>query len=116
EYVQWMHYAEGSAMLPLMMLLYVMMLGDAGKPLHPRIESELANHLGYIDSALKGREFLVGDRLTGADIQMSFIAEVAGAFGKRGAYPNLDAWIKRLHQRPAYQAALQKGGTYNLAV
>ena len=115
EYVQWLHYAEGSAMLPLMLNLYVSRLGDAGAPLAPRIESEIANHLGYLDSALAGKQFLVGDSLTGADIQMSFVGEVAGAFGKRAAYPNLDAWTKRLHERPAYKKALAKGGAYAYA-
>jgi len=115
EYVQWMHYAEGSAMLPLMLNLYATRLGDAAAPLMPRIESEIANHLSYIDSSLKGRQFLVGDTLTGADIQMSFVGEIAGAFGKRAQYPNLDAWTKRLHDRPAYKKALERGGTYHLA-
>jgi len=116
DYVQWLHYAEGSAMLPLMLNLYAMRLGAAAAPLTPRIESEIANHLGYIDSALKGRQFLVGDSLTGADIQMSFVGEVAGAFGKRAAYPNLDKWVARLHERPAYKKALERGGAYSLAV
>jgi glutathione S-transferase len=115
EYVQWLHYAEGSAMLPLMLNLYVTRLGQAGAPLMPRIESEIANHLGYIDGALKGRQFIVGDTLTGADIQMSFVAEMAGAFGKRAPYPNLDAWIRRLHERPAYKKALERGGAYSFA-
>jgi len=112
EYVQWLHYSEGSAMLPLMLNLYVSRLGEAGAPLRPRIESELANHLGYINRALKGKQFLVGNALTGADVQMSFVGEVAGAFGLRTAYPNLEAWTKRLHERPAYQKALEKGGAY----
>jgi glutathione S-transferase len=115
EYVQWMHYAEGSAMLPLMLNLYAARLGDAAAPLMPRVEGEIANHLAYIDGALKGRQFLVGDTLSGADIQMSFVGEVAGAFGKRAQYPNLDAWTKRLHDRPAYKKAIEKGGAYNLA-
>jgi glutathione S-transferase len=115
EYQQWMHYAEGSAMLPLMLNLYVLRLGDAAAPLMPRVDGEIANHLSYIDGALKGRQFLLGDKLTGADIQMSFVGEVAGAFGKRAQYPNLDAWTKRLHDRPAYKKALEKGGAYNLA-
>ena len=54
EYVQWMHYAEGSAMLPLMLNLYAARLGEAAAPLMPRIEDEIANHLSYIDGALKG--------------------------------------------------------------
>jgi glutathione S-transferase len=115
EYVQWMHYAEGSAMLPLMLNLYTTRLGDAAAPLKPRIDGEIANHLAYIDGALKGRQFLVGDALSGADIQMSFVGEVAGAFGKRAEYPNLDAWTKRLHERPAFKKALERGGAYNLA-
>jgi glutathione S-transferase len=115
EYQQWMHYAEGSAMLPLMLNLYVMRLGDAGAALTPRIEGEIANHLSYVDGALKGRQFIAGDSLTGADIQMSFVGDVAGAFGKRANYPNLDAWTKRLHERPAFKKALERGGPYNLA-
>jgi len=115
QYQQWLHYAEGSAMLPLMLNLYVGRLGEAGAPLHTRIESEIANHLGYVDQSLKGKQHLVGDALTGADIQMSFVGEVAGVFGKRAAYPNLDAWVKRLHERPAYKKALEKGGAYAFA-
>jgi len=112
DYQMWLHYAEGSAMLPLMLNLYVSRLGDGGAPLQPRIDSEIANHLGYLDAHLKGREFLVGDSLTGADIQMSFIGEIAQAYGKRAVFPNLDAWVKRLHARPAWRKALEKGGPY----
>ena len=115
DYQMWMHYAEGSAMLPLMLNLYVSRLGEGGAPLHARIESEIANHLGYLDAHLTGRNFLVGDSLTGADIQMSFIPEIAEVYGKRAAFPNLDAWIKRLHARPAYKSALEKGGPYRFA-
>jgi glutathione S-transferase len=114
SYVQWLHYAEGSAALPLILQMYTARLGEAAAPLKPRIDSEIANHLGYIDRALHGREFLVGSDLTGADIQMSFIAEVAGAFGLRSSYHSLDAWAQRLHARPAYQAAVDKGGPYSL--
>lgn len=114
-YQQWLHYAEGSAMLPLMLHLYVSRLGAAGAPLHPRIEGEIANHLGFVDRSLAGRDFLVGDALTGADVQMSFVGEVAGAYGKRGAYPELDRWIRALQARPAYRAALERGGAYRFA-
>ena len=101
-------------MLPLMLNLYVSRLKEAGAPLHPRIDSEMANHLGYVDGALKGKKFFVGTSLTGADIQMSFVPEVAKAFGRLPAYPNLAAWIERLHARPAWQTALEKGGPYAL--
>ena len=112
DYQMWLHYAEGSAMLPLMLNLYVSRLGESGAPLHPRIESEIANHLGYLDGHLKGRDFLLGKTFSGADIQMSFIGEIAETYGKRAAFPNLDAWVKRLHARPAYKKALEKGGPY----
>jgi glutathione S-transferase len=115
EYVQWLHYAEGSAMLPLMLHLYVSRLDEAGAPLMPRIESELANHLGYLDASLRGREYLVGDGLTGADIQMSFVGELAGRYNKRAGYPAMDAWVRRLQARPAYKAALERGGPYAFA-
>jgi glutathione S-transferase len=114
-YNEWLHYAEGSAMLPLMLNLYVSRLKEAGSPLHPRIDSEIANHLGYVDGALNGREFFVGDALTGADIQMSFVGEMAKIFKKLGAYPNLSAWLSRMHARTAFQRAIEKGGAYRFA-
>ena len=67
-YIEWLHYSEGSAMLPLLLNLYVSRLKEAGAPLHPRIDSEMANHLGYVDGALSGRDFFVGNSLSGADI------------------------------------------------
>jgi glutathione S-transferase len=112
-YQQWLHYAEGSAMLPLLLKLYVSRLGDAGAPLKPRIDSELANHLGYVDRALQGRQWLVGNALSGADVQMSFVGEAAR--GLRASYPALDAWVRRFQQRPAYRRALERGGPYSMA-
>ena len=115
EYVQWLHFAEGSAMLPLMLNLYVGRLGEAGAPLHPRIESEVANYLGYLNDVLADKSYLLGDELSGADIQMSFIGEVAGAQGKLPAYPHLAAWVKRFQARPAYRRAVERGGEYAFA-
>ena len=112
-YNQWLHYAEGSAMLPLLLKMYVSRLGEAGAPLKPRIDGELQNHLGYVDSALHGREWLVGNQLSGADIQMSFVGEAAR--GLRASYPNIDAWVRRFQQRPAYRRALERGGPYSMA-
>jgi len=114
-YNEWLHYSEGSAMLPLMLNIYVGRLKQAGAPLHPRIDSEMANHLGYIDGALKGREFFVGSSLSGADIQMSFVAEMAKVFDKLGPYPSLAGWLARMHARPAFQRSVEKGGAYRFA-
>lgn len=112
-YMQWLHYSEGSAMLPLMLKLYVSRLGEAGAPLAPRIDSEIANHLSFVDASLVGRDWLMGDELTGADIQMSFVGEAAR--GLRAQYPNIDAWVKRFQARPAYRRALARGGPYALS-
>jgi glutathione S-transferase len=114
-YNEWLHYSEGSAMLPLMLNLYVSRLKDAGAPLHPRIDSEIANHLGYVDGALKGREYFIGNSLTGADIQMSFVGEMAKVFNKLGPFPNLGGWLTRMHVRPAFQRSIEKGGAYRFA-
>ena len=113
SYLQWLHYAEGSAMLPLMLKLYVGRLGDAGAPLAPRIDSEIANHIGFVDRALKGREWLIGDSLTAADIQMSYVGEALRT--ARPMFPSVDAWVKRFQARPAYRKALERGGPYALA-
>lgn len=115
EYVQWLHFAEGSAMLPLMLNLYVGRLGEAGAPLQPRIQSELANYLGYLNQALSQVDFLLGDELSGADIQMSFIGEIARKQGLLAQYPHIEAWIDRFQARPAYQAAVKVGGEYSYA-
>jgi glutathione S-transferase len=113
RYLEWLHYSEGSAMLPMMMHLYNLRLGEAGAPLQPRIDSEMANNLSFIEKSLEGRDYLLGD-FTAADAQMSFVGEIGRAFGKLGDYPNTDAWVARLHDRPAYKRALEKGGAYNI--
>lgn len=116
KYQQWMHYAEGSAMLPLMLNLYVMRLGEAGAALAPRIDSEIANHLGHLDGVLAKGPWMLGDEFSGADIQTSFVGEIAGQFGKLAAYPQLHAWVRRFQARPAYRRALEKGGEYRFVV
>jgi glutathione S-transferase len=114
-YVQWLHYAEGSAMLPLMLKLYAGRLGEAAAPLAPRIDSEIANHLGFVESSLAGRDWLVANALSGADIQMSFVGEIAGRYGLHATHPNIGAWVKRFQARDAYKRALEKGGPYSFA-
>jgi glutathione S-transferase len=112
EYVQWLHYAEGSATVPLLMLLYVTFLagGEVPAAMKQRIDSELANHLGYLDRSLANRRFICGDAFTGADVQITFVGEMARLLGQLGDKPNLDAYVTRMHQRPAYRRAIEKGG------
>ena len=115
RYVQWLHYAEGSAALPLVMrgtvegLRFALGPGRSLAPLARHVEEELASHLGYVDTALEGRTYLLGDACCAADIQLSFVGELAARVVEMGEYPNLAAWLQRLQARPAYQDALQRG-------
>jgi len=112
RYVEWMHYAEGSAMLPLLLALYAGMLGDGAALLRPRIDGEIANNLSYMEAGLDGRQFFVGNDLTGADIQLLFVLEAAGS--RLEPYPALVAYRDRMHARPAYKRGIDKGGPYQL--
>jgi glutathione S-transferase len=112
KYIEWMHFAEGSAMLPLLLALYSGMLGDAAAPLKPRIDSEIANHLSYMENGLKGRNYFIGRELTGVDIMLLFVLEAAGA--RLEPYPSLMAYRQRMQERPAYKRAIEKGGPYQL--
>ena len=113
-YVQWLHYAEGSAMLPLMLALYAGRLGEAAAPLWPRIQGEVTANLSYINTAVTGRSFIVGDSLTGADIQIAFVLEAAAVNGALAAYPEAARYLAALQARPGYQRAVVKGGPYDL--
>jgi glutathione S-transferase len=115
EYLYWLHFAEGSAMLPLLLKLYVGLLGEAGAPLMAmRIEPEIDNHLSFANAALGDRNHFVGDRFTAADIQMSFVLDAASVRGGLERYPNLVRARKSYQARPAYQRALEKGGPYKM--
>lgn len=114
SYLHWMHYAEGSAMLPVMLTLYAMRLGEAAAPLRPRLESEIANHFGYLESELGGREFFVGNKLSGADFQIVFVLEAAKSLGLLAPYAGLNAYLDRIHARPAYKRGVERGGRYDL--
>ncbi|MBC3885725.1 glutathione S-transferase family protein [Undibacterium griseum] len=110
RYLQFMHYAEGSAMLPLLLRLYVGRLGEAGAPLHPRINGEIANHLGYLNAELNGRDYFVGNGLTGADVQLSFVIQAGVRNIGRDTFPNLTRFTDMIEARPAYQRAVQRSG------
>lgn len=114
QYIQWLHYAEGSAMLPLLLALYAGMLGDGAAPLRPYIDAEISKHLAYIEGAVRDRTYLVGDDLTGADVQISFVLEAAAAGDRLKDHPALVKYLDRLQARPAYKRALEKGGPYQL--
>lgn len=115
RYLQWLHFAEGSAMTPILLRLYTARLGDAAVPLHPRINQQLESHFQYMEDSIEPSGFFVGGGLTGADIMLIFPAEIAVAQGFDAKMPKLTAFVKMVHAMPSYQAALKKGGAYAYA-
>jgi glutathione S-transferase len=90
-------------------------VGEAAAASLPRWDAEVALQLTYINGALEGRQFLLGNAFSAADIQLSFAGELAmGVFGLSD-YPNIEGWIRRFQARSAYQKALKKGGPYRFA-
>lgn len=110
-HLQLMHFAEGSAMTPVLLNLYVGRLGEAGAPLKPRIDEQLAAHFGYLESILRPSGHFVGDGWTGADVMLSFPAEIA-AMQAAEHFPKLAAFAAAVHARPAWQRAHAKTGPY----
>ena len=125
----WLHYAEGSAMPPLLLKLVFRRVETAPAPFFVQpvakgiarkvqrsfIDPQLKLHLDYLEGELGKAEWFAGDAFSVADIQLSFPLE---AFAARGgldsSYPRLSAFLQRIHARPAYQRALQNGGEYRL--
>ena len=129
RYTYWMHYAEGSAMSPLLMALVFNRIpkgpmpffvrpvakGIAAKAMSSFVQPNLRLHLDFIEGEMKQRPWFAGDELSGADIQMSFPVEAFAARGGLDASrPALWAWLQKIHARPAYQKALEVGGPFKL--
>jgi glutathione S-transferase len=128
RYNYWLHYAEGSAMLPLLLKLIFGRIASAPMPFFVKpiargivakvgtefIEPQLKLHLDYIESELGKSEWFAGSAFSAADIQMSFPLEAAAARGADAVGPRTRAFLERIHARPAYLAALEKGGIYEL--
>jgi glutathione S-transferase len=116
RYRQFLHYAEGSMMPPLLALLVVGRLGLLGRPARAPVQRMLDQHLDWLESELASRDWFAGDGFTAADIMMSFPLEASRhRAGLDDSRPNLTDWLERIHARPAYGAALQKGGPYAYA-
>jgi glutathione S-transferase len=129
RYTYWLHYAEGSAMPPLLMKLVFDRIENAPMPFFARpvaraiagrvkssfIAPQIAQHLGYLETELGKHRWFAGNEFTAADVQMSFPLEAAAArAGLAASQPNLAAFLERIHARPAYQRALERGGAFAL--
>ena len=129
RWTYWMHYAEGSAMTPLLLSLIFSEIpkrspflvrpvanGIARKVGATLITPQIASHTAYWEAELGRTGWFAGDRMTAADIMMSFPLEAAGArIGFGADKPNCKAFLERIHARPAYRRALERGGDYAYA-
>ncbi len=129
RYRYWLHYAEGSAMPPLLLKLIFDKIERTPmpffvKPIAKAISSQvkssfilpqITTHLNFMEAELGKSAWFAGEEFSGADIQMSFPIEAAAARGGLDASrPRLMDYLARIHARPAYQRALAKGGPYTL--
>ncbi|MDQ6685960.1 MAG: glutathione S-transferase [Pseudomonadota bacterium] len=131
RYRYWMHFAEGSAMPPLLLKLIFDRIGSgAGMPFFVKpvakaianrvkglmVEPNLKRQLDFMESELGKSEWFAGAEFSAADIQMSFPVEAAAMrAGLDGTRPKLMAYLHRIHARPAYRRALERGGPYSFA-
>jgi glutathione S-transferase len=116
RYRQFLHYAEGSMMPPLLSILIVDRLGWLGRPARKPLLSMMSQHLSWLNTELGERPWFTGDTFTAADVMMSFPLEASQQrAGLDGRYPNLLAWLDKIHAREAYQTALRRGGPYVFA-
>jgi glutathione S-transferase len=116
RYRFFLHYAEGSMMPPLLAMLVVRRLGLLGRPARKPLQKMFDRHLDWLESELVSRPWFAGDALTAADVMMSFPLEAARhRAGLDETRPHLTAWLERIHARPAYRAALRRGGAYAYA-
>ena len=129
RYRYWLHYAEGSAMTPLLLKLIFGRIPSQPMPFFVRpvaraiaggalknfVDPQVQLHLDYLEGELGRSTWFAGETFTAADIQMSFPLEAAAARGGLDArYPKLGAFLQRIHARPAYARALEAGGPYEL--
>ena len=128
RYTYWMYYAEGSAMTPLLLKLVFARMPDsaparmrpmlrtiADKAQESFVDPQIRTHVDYWDSELSQGEWFAGPEFTAADIMMSFPLEAAAARAGAGERPRIAAFLARIHARPAYRAALDRGGPYAYA-
>lgn len=128
RYTYWLHYAEGSAMTPLLMklvfgqapnrapaLVRPIIKAFSAKVQSSFIDPQIAAHTAYWEAELGKSEWFAGDAFSAADIMMSFPVEAGGTRAPYDDKPRLKAFLQRIHARPAYQRALERGGPYRYA-
>jgi glutathione S-transferase len=128
RYTYWLHFAEGSAMPPLVMALVFKRIKTAPMPFFARpiakaiadnvldsfVKPNITRQLDFMEAELAQHAWFTGRSFTAADVMMSFPLEAAAAAKQLGTRPNLSAFLERIHERPAYRRALERGGPFTL--
>lgn len=128
RYTYWLHYAEGSAMSPLLLALIFNKIETAPMPFFIRpiakgisakvrksfINPNIKTHFDFMEGELGKSTWFAGNDFSAADIQMSFPIEAAASRGLLKDRPKLQAYLSAIHARPAYKQALERGGEYEL--
>ncbi|MDK2759508.1 MAG: glutathione S-transferase family protein [Blastomonas fulva] len=109
-YLEWLHFAEGTMSSPIIFTALAPRFGGLGPMLGGFLGAEVVKLLDHVEAAVTGHEFLVGDRLSGADIHMAYLLEVASASKLLENRPALAAYLQRLRDRPAYARSIELGG------
>ena len=130
RFTYWLHFAEGSAMAPLLMKLVFDRIETSPMPFFAKpiargisrkvktamVEPNLKRHLDHMERELTKSEWFAGDEFSAADIQMSFPVEAsAQRAGLDASRPKLMTFLKKIHARPAFRRALERGGPYSFA-
>ena len=116
HYLEMLHYPEGSANTPFFLGLITQAFGMGGSPLDEYASQQRALHLGYMNGLLEGQNYLVGNEFSAADIQLTFILQAARSRGYLEGQPGLVAYVDRMEARPAYKAAIERGGPFDLGM
>ena len=110
EYLEWLHFAEGTIANPVIVSMLAPRFGGLGEGYAPFVEGEVVKLLDYTEKHLDNREFIAGDSFTGADINMMYVLELAKAAGMLANRPASDNYAKRMMARTAYKKAIALGG------
>ena len=116
-YLQWIDFAESSLMLPLMLELFTKKAGiDDNEFLNSYIDTEKTRLFEYLDASVKGKSFIVGDKLSGADFMLSFDLIILAKRQKLDAYPHIRQYAEQLASLDSYQRAMQLEAKYDRSV
>ena len=109
-YLEWLHFAEGTMAMPILLTLLGPRFGGLGDALGGFVGGEVTKLLDYVDAHMDRREFVVGDTLTGADINLEYLLELANLPGLLNDRPHAKAYLERLMALPGYKTAIDIGG------